>query len=222
MPLLISANLGRHVDNAEFLANVRRLDEEAGRGVVFAPQEVDEADAPDEHAGLRRLLPGLRWAGWATHEPIGLGERWTSLRTGVVKGSRGLARLSPARTITEVVARHESGAALVVLNLHYPRRDPRLWLRWQQLRRAHRARIRYWVDRGYSVVWLADVNRTRFARLHPDERTVAHRGLDWIRFIPAPGGARMRVLETGTIDMSIDGHDAVWARVELLPARQLV
>ena len=48
-----------------------------------------------------------------------------------------------------------------------------------------------------------------------DEQTLAHHGLDWIKCVQAPGGTQLKVTETGSIDLTIDGHDAQWARVEL-------
>jgi hypothetical protein len=215
MPLLISANLGRHVDTAEFLANVRRLDDEAGTGTVIGFQEIDELDTPNEHHGLRTVLDGFDFAGRDTREPIALGPRWTKHHDNVTKGAPGLARLSPARTITETLAVHHSGAELVFLNLHYPRNDPALLERWQQLRAAHRERINRHHAEGRTVVWFSDVNRTRFTPLHPAERTLAHKGLDWIRCVEHPKSAQLNVVDHGLIPLSIDGHDAPWVRVEL-------
>lgn len=215
MPLFVSANLGRHVDTAEFLANVRRIDDEAGRGAVIGFQEIDEADTPNEHAGLRKVLDGFDFAGWETREPIAFGDRWQIRRHDVTKGAPGLARLSPARTITEALAVHHSGAELVFLGLHYPRNDPRLRVRWSDLRTRHKERIDYHHALRRTVVWFSDVNRVRFTPLHPAERTLAHKGLDWIRVVEHPDGAQVDVEDTGLINLTIDGHDAPWARVSL-------
>lgn len=216
MPLFITANLGRHVDVAEFLANVRAIDEEAGRGAVIGFQEIDENDTPNEHAGLRAILGAFfAFAGWATRVPIAFGERWSKRREDVVRAARGLARLSPVRMITEVLLEHDSGAQLVVLDVHFPRKDPRLFSRWRSVRAKLRRRIRYWHQLGFTVVWMGDANRVHLEPMHPDERVLAHHGLDGIRCVEHPGGVQLRVVETGSIDLTIDGHDAQWARVEL-------
>lgn len=221
MPLFVTANLGRHVDTAEFLRNVRAIDDEAGRGTVIGFQEIDEADAPNEHAGLRKVLgDDFGFAGWSTREPIVFGNRWTKRREEIVKAAKGLVRLSPARSITECVLEHANGQRLVFLDVHYPRNDPRLVTRWGDVRRKHRERVNYWVARGYTVVWFSDVNRVRFAPLHRDERTLTRHGLDWIRCVEAPGGTQIEVTETGSIDLTIDGHDAQWARVVLHLAKE--
>ncbi|GAW54758.1 hypothetical protein [Nocardioides sp. PD653] len=219
MVLLVTANLGRHVNTAEFLRNVRAIDDEAGRGTVIGFQEIDEADTPNEHHGLRRVLNGFTWAGWDTREPIAFGDRWKIEHDEVVKAAAGLkigrVGLSPARTITDTVATHASGAELAFLDVHYPRNDPRLLSRWRDVRRAHVDRIDYHQAQGCSAVWFSDVNRRSFPLLHPAERTLAHHGLDWIRFVPHPDGAQLRVEDTGSIDLTIDGHEAQWARVSL-------
>lgn len=216
MPLFITGNLGRHVDVAEFLANVRAIDEEAGRGTVIGFQEIDEADTPNEHAGLRAVLGAFfAFAGWLTRVPIAYGDRWSARRETVTKAARGLARLSPARVITEALLEHANGALLVVLNLHFPRKDPRLLGRWRSVEARLRKRIAYWHARGVTVVWMADANRVRLAPLHKLERTLAHHGLDWIRCIEHPDGVQLEVVDTGSIDLTIDGHDAQWARVKM-------
>ncbi|GAW50628.1 MULTISPECIES: hypothetical protein [unclassified Nocardioides] len=219
MSVFITANLGRHVDTAEFLANVRVIDDEAGRGTVIGFQEIDEADTPNEHHGLRRVLEDFTWAGWQTREPIGFGDRWKIQRDEVVKAATGLkvgrVGLSPARTITDAVATHTSGAELAFLDVHYPRNDPRLLSRWRDVRQAHADRIAHHHAEGRTVVWFSDVNRRSFMPLHRAERTLAHHGLDWVRCVEHPDGAQIEVLARGSIDLTIDGHDAQWARVRL-------
>lgn len=216
MPLFITANLGRHVDVQEFLTNVRAIDDEAGRGTVIGFQEIDEADTPNEHAGLRQVLgEAFGFAGWPTRVPIAYGDRWRKVREDVVKASRGLVRLSPARVITEVVLEHADGSVLVFLDVHFPRKDPRLFSRWRSVRAKLRARIAYWHERGFTVVWTGDANRVHLERLHPGERTLAHHGLDWIRCVEHPAGAQVHVVDSGSIDLTIDGHDAQWVRVAL-------
>lgn len=216
MPLLVTANLGRHVDVDEFLDNVRAIDQEAGRGTVIGFQEIDENDTPNEHAGLRRILGVMfAFAGFLTRVPIAFGDRWSKGRENVIKAARGLARLSPARVITEAELEHDNGATVVFLSVHFPRNDPRLLTRWFSVEAAMKRRIRYWHARGRTVVWMGDANRVRIAQLHPAERTLAHHGLDWIRVIEHPDGAQVERLEDGLINLTIDGHDALWVLVAI-------
>lgn len=216
MALLVTANLGRGVDTGEFLRNVRAIDSETGAGTIIGFQEIDEDDAPDEHAGLRTILGrAFGFVGFDTRVPIAYGPRWAVRRDRTIRASRGLARLSPARVITEAVLVHDDGAEIVVLNVHFPRRDVRLLSRWRSVETKLRRRIRHHHRRGRTVVPLGDFNRARLGALHPAERVLAHDDLDWIRVVEHPAGARLRRVDTGTVDLTIDGHDALWARVDL-------
>jgi hypothetical protein len=216
MPLFVSANLGRHVDTAEFLRNVRALDDEAGRGTVIGFQEIDEADTPNEHAGLRKVLgDDFDFAGRDTRVPIAFGDKWSKVQEDVIKAAHGLARLSPARVITETLLEHDNGCTLAVLDLHFPRNDPRLLTRWVSVERKLEQRLDWWNHRGISAVWTADANRVHLAPMHPDEVTLVHHGLDWIRAVEHPDGAQLHVEDTGLINLTIDGHDAPWVRLSL-------
>lgn len=214
MPTFIQANLGRHVTAGEFIANVRWLAGKATPGTVLSFNEIDEADTPNEHRDLARHLLGVDWSGWHSREPVGFGSAWEVVSSTVLPGCPGLVRLSPARTITRTEARH-NGVPVVHLALHYPRRHPLLASRWKQLRRVHAELVHDEVAQGNTVVWSADVNRLDFVPLHPKERTIARKGLDVIRVIEAPGGAQVEVTASGVHQLSIDGHDAPWARVKL-------
>lgn len=220
MPLFVTANLGRHVDTAEFLANVRAIDEEAGRGTVIGFQEIDEDDTPNEHRGLRVVLDGFAFAGWDTRVPIAYGDLWSKRREDVVKAARGLVRLSPARVITETELVHGSGVEVVFLDVHFPRKDPRLFTRWRSVQAKVRRRLARHYRRGKTSVWFTDANRVHLEQMHPAERTLAHHGLDWIRAVEHPDGARLRVTDTGSIPLTIDGHDAQWARVEMHTSKE--
>ncbi|MBB3041036.1 endonuclease/exonuclease/phosphatase family protein [Nocardioides soli] len=216
MALLVTANLGRGADTAEFLRNVRAIDAEAGSGAVIGFQEIDEDDRPDEHGALRHVLGrAFSFTNWHTRVPIGYGRRWKRKRSQAISASAGLFRLSPARVISEAVLVHDRGLELVVLNVHFPRNDPRLLSRWRSVDAKLRKRIAHWHARGRTVVWLGDANRGRLGPMHPLEQTLAHDGLDWIRVIKHPAGAQVRRTDTGTVDLTIDGHDALWARVDL-------
>jgi hypothetical protein len=215
VPLFVTANLGRHVNTAEFLRNVEGIDEESGRGTVIGFQEIDEDDTPNEHRGLRVTLRDFSFAGWDTRVPIAYGNLWSSRREAVVKAARGLARLSPARVITETIMVHKSGAEVAFLNVHFPRKDRRLLSRWLSVEARLKRCLRGHYASGRTSIWTADANRVHLPQLHPAERTLTHHGLDWIRCVEHPGGVRLRVTDTGSIPLTIDGHDAQWARVEM-------
>jgi hypothetical protein len=215
MAAIITGNFGRHVSTAEFLANVRDVDDELGLGAVLNLQEVDEDDTPNEHHGFHHEMLELDWAGWETREPIGFGKNWTIEDQQVTKGSPGVRRLSPARTITEAVAKHKSGLLVAFLNTHYPRNSPELLDEWKQLRQVHVQRTEHYFERGITSVSSTDANRVSFMPLHHGDRILAHRGLDWIRCTEHPDGTQLEVIKRFSIDLTIDGHDAQGALVEL-------
>lgn len=216
MVVFITANLGRHVGTKAFRENLNRIHRHAGGGTVIGFQEIDENDGPNEHQIIREAMGKVfDFAGWSTHEPIALGSKWSVRRDNVIKGSTGLARLSPARKITECLAEYDNGAEILFMNLHYPRKDRRLSTRWVALRVAHKRRVNHWTKQGVTVVYNTDANRVKFKPVHRNERVLAHDGLDHIRCVEAPEGARIKVTGGGVIGLSIDGHDAPYVEVSL-------
>jgi hypothetical protein len=73
----------------------------------------------------------------------------------------------------------------------------------------------YEAQGGTSVVWGADTNDLKFPEMLKGERTAIKRGLDVIRYKSHPKGAHLKVLKTGTLQGTIDGHDPIWATFEV-------
>lgn len=212
MSTWLTANLGRGVTVDVFQRNVDRIDKFAPTGVGF--QEVDEADIPNEWKYIKGTLgPDYAFACEGTHDPIAVLKVWGKITDeNIVKGSKGVAKLSPARTVNEAII-DRPGIRFVFQNLHYPRNDARLDAAWADLLRAHKDRLDYWWAQNVPVIWTSDTNRLRFPPLHGHERTLAHHGLDVVRYLPARKGTpSFEKHGDGTINLTIDGHNGQYAR----------
>jgi hypothetical protein len=62
-----------------------------------------------------------------------------------------------------------------------------------------------------SVIYGLDANDVHWPQMLAGERTANHRGLDWIRYEQDPHGCRLKVINTGTLNGTIDPHDPLWA-----------
>jgi len=222
-PLLLTvltANLGRGVTEAELTANVHRLRHSKA---VKGFQEIDEADRPEEHAVLAREIPP-GWAAFDTRVPINVPPPWRIVRTRITRACDGLPHFTPHRLITqaliELLDDDHVTPRLVVVNLHFPRRAPQTLTRRRSCRRALRAVITYWHGLGYTVVWMGDTNQVRMRKMHDLEQPVVDAGLDHIRVVPHPDGVQVEVLRTGSVDLTIDGHDAHYARLRLTTPKE--
>lgn len=220
-----TANFGRGVDTAKFKANARDVLDLPGNKddhSVWGIQELDEADAPDEHGVVSTLLePGTTRAGWGTMEPILVGDRYRIVHDVITPACKGLPGWTPNRTIVQAVIEDPTRPKVppvVVLNGHAPRRrsirrDVRE--RVADFDRALKARVGHWYALGYSVIWTADLNAASYPRTHRGEQTAVHSGVDYIRFTVHPNGAQIAVAGTWTVPLTIDNHDAHAARLIL-------
>lgn len=229
-----TANLGRGVGTPEFVANVRRLKDRIPNPAVIGFQEIDEADTPNEHAVLRDVFPGRTWAGWATDEgvpvrcPIGVPHLWEIVpgTARVSSGSGGVAHLTPPRKVVEAVI-HPDGQpdlTVAVLNWHSPRNDHRL----DDERRDTIAKVVERLDAlkvdGRDVLATTDANDLALLQHWPGLRAtgvriLAHAGLDYVLHLPAPAnGLAVEKVKQGSVDLTIDGHNAHWATVRLTKA----
>lgn len=219
----ITANWGRGVSASEFRANVLRVLDASDKAVLCI-QELDEADAPDEHAILAAAIhPKDARIGWHTYEPIVVPWMLQVRNWRATKACRGLAKYTPTRFIVEALISNPDRTdvpAVVVMNQHPPINRPATQSRRRRQRRVHKRRIRRWVRRGVTVVWAGDMNDANYPRMHRAERTAVHRGLDYIRYVQAPGGAQVEVLGHKVIPQTIDGHDALLARLRLTPPKE--
>lgn len=208
---LWQANLGRGVSIAEFEWNLSRiLDEVIPQRALFLPQEVDEADTPEEADTIAFALRKThRVAGGNTAVPIWVPRHLALLDEDQTLGCNGLARFTPHRPINEALIGISSGLEVGALNFHLPILRPQTLGRRREVRQAAR-RVAGKYDMG---VWAADTNtRIGWPRIAKGEKSVINAGIDKSKAW-APKGWRVTVSDRRTVALSIDGHDAHGARI---------
>lgn len=220
---IVTANLGRGVGTKEYLANVDRLERQVpGHHRFYGFQEIDEADAPEERRLLRaRLRDTHRFVGLETAVPIAVPRSWTVQRRVITRASDGIAGISPHRHVVQAVV-HPDGlpeCKAVAENTHFARDVEVAAKARADADEVLRARIHHWQVRRDWPSWLtADLNSANYPKLAPHgERRLVSARLDVIRaYLPAEDdGVRLVLLDTGTVDLTIDGHNAHWAKVRL-------
>lgn len=211
--ILAHANLGRGVSAAEFRRNARMVLNAGGARAVFAFQEIDEADAPEEMDYLTdRLGKTHRIAGERTAVPIFVPNHFALLAESQALGCRGLAKFTPHRPINEAVIGIGPNLEPALFNFHVPLDRPETQGRRAQMRRNVRARA----NRHETGLWVADTNHRRgWPTIVPGEKTVTEAGIDKAKAWSAD--RRVEVTGRRTIPLSIDGHDGHVARVMWLP-----
>lgn len=214
----MTANFGRGVSADRFRANVLRVLDVDDR-VVLGVQELDEADKPLEHQILNDAID-IRdtCVGWKTFEPIVVPWMLKVEKQAVTFACKGLAKYTPTRFIVEALISHPEHPEVppvLVMNQHPPINRPACQSRRRRQRRIHKRRIRYWLRRGVTVVWVGDMNDAAYPKMHRREQTAVHAGLDYICWVESSRGAQVELKATGTVDMDIDRHNAHWARLKL-------
>ena len=221
-----TANFGRGASPEKFEANFRRviaaLKSESPYWILGC-QELDEADFPNEHLIVTRVLadmaPGARLIGYGTHTPI-IASPWTRVvHRKVSKASPGLPKASPARQVVEAVFEFANADddQLGWVNTHMPLDKPRLQSRRQMVRRKLKRRIRALRRTGVDVAWSADMNELHLRELNRAEIRLVSARRDYIGIFPARGRKRPRWREVRhrTVDLTIDGHNAHVVVLEL-------
>lgn len=216
MSRVVSANLGRGVGADEFRANVRRIRRELA-GAIICFQEIDEADQPDEHQILADVL-GDRWAfaGWNSRTPIAVPKRlWEIVDDRLVLASPGVPRQTPARrhVTAKIQHRYRPDVELGVVDAHAPRRIPLLDAERAQWETSLRTTVHELVVAGLSTAVAMDRNGPQPPRLHPAQVVAARRRPDFVLWIPAKKGVQAEILDSDTVDLTIDAHDALASRL---------
>jgi hypothetical protein len=207
--ILWQANLGR-ASVPVYRLDARRVLNAGGARAVFAFQEIDEADAPNEMDYLLDLTRKThRVVGVRTAVPILVPRHLDLVGSLQTPACKGLALFTPNRTVNEARIKLGNGLAVGVLNTHLP--IDRLVTRNRRRQVRHALRDRALV---YGAgVWVADTNtRKGWPRITPGERPVINAGIDKAKAW-APGGWRVEVRERWTVPLTIDNHDAHGARV---------
>lgn len=209
---LWQANLGRGVSTDEFSRNLRAILSAGGPRAVYAFQEIDEADQPEEMDILWDLTVRTHViVGDHTAVPILVPNHFDIEGELQTVACKGLAKFTPHRPINEVQIRIGKNLAPVFLDGHMPiDREETQELR-AEFREALRDRVR--ANRESGGAWLLDTNtRKGWPRITKGEKTVINAGIDKSKAW-APKGWRVTVSDRRTVALSIDGHDAHGARI---------
>ncbi|OLF09675.1 hypothetical protein BLA60_17940 [Actinophytocola xinjiangensis] len=193
-------------------------------------QEINEGDT-GEPAMIARHFAGAYTTTFLRHDrsyrvPISVPDPWRVVSSTTTRAHGGVAdRKSPPRWLNEVVLRHANHPNLefALLNTHYIAnayngdRLDRLKPYWHLMKDLHRARVLHHHNQGRLVIWTADTNKANYVRAtgRDAERRAFLAGVDRINWLPGNGTVRAELLETWTIDMRVDGHDARAARFRL-------
>lgn len=215
---LVQANLGRGVETPEFLRNFDALFERGGKRAVYALQEIDEADAPEEMDLIRqRVRLTHHVIGDHTAVPILVPFHLPLFSVHLEPACKGLAKFTPNRVVTEAVIQLGRNHAPAILNTHLPRLpddvDDETRAALEERRADCRRALRTRAQEHEAGAWLADTNTHRsWPTIVPGEKTVTDAGIDKARAW-APQGRRVIVTDRWTVNLTIDGHNAHGARV---------
>ena len=215
---ILTGNLGRGVSSNRFEENLDLVIKKTpGAHRFFQFQEIDEADEPEEFKMIKAKLGDTHtFVGGKTNVPIAVPRSFKVFSRSATVASEGVDGLSPRRHVVQAVVHPDDhpDCKIVATNTHFardasslarPRREADIVLR-QRLKSARERKTPL-------AAWLtADLNSRNYKKLGPDEMRLVTARLDYIRAYPA-GDVKMKLLKTGAIDLSIDGHNAHWARV---------
>lgn len=211
---IVTANLGRGVPPSRFEENLDRLIKQTpGVHRFFQFQEIDEADDAEEMKMIRaKLHETHHFVGVKTHVPIAIPRTFKVDRRIINVASEGVDHLSPRRHVVQAVV-HPKGhptAKIVPTNTHFARDADAL----DKVRADADRVLRKRLDIALPAWMTGDLNSQFYKKLNEDELKLVEVRLDYIRGYPR-AGVRMQCLKAGHIDLTIDGHNAHWARVKI-------
>ena len=228
---LVTANIGRKQNVQQTRADfetIRRL-----KGIVGFQEIDEEPDPAPEHDFLRAVLGnGYSLKAMGTRVPIAVPKEYEVLYAKTVYGCDGVKKWSPPRFLTVVKVKKKetlvdkalrrTQKAFIVINVHYPAggyhgdrpaaAKKELKNRWDELFVAHKHLIKTYVDKGYTVFWTGDVNRTDMPKVHPREVQVVTIGIDSVSYIE--GDIAVKVKRRGHANLYSD-HNAQYADFDL-------
>jgi hypothetical protein len=211
---IVTANLGRGVNFAEFRDNVDKIIKETpGTNRFFQFQEIGEADFEGDRELdylKKKLSDTHRFAGLQTHVPIAIPRTFKVSNRAVTVATEGVDHLSPRRHVVQAYVSPMGHPDEIVCasNTHFPRDAPALSHARTQSDEVLRERL----DQGAAGWLTADLNSQRYPKLSKNEIRLVDARLDVIRAYER-NGVSIERLNTGSIDLTIDGHNAHWARV---------
>lgn len=215
--ILWQANLGRGVSPDKFERNLSRVLHAGGHRAVYAFQEIDEADDPNEMLILRRLTDHThRIVGSNTAVPILVPRHLPLVGTQQTLACKGLAKYTPNRIVNEALVQLGPNLQVAILNTHLPLNRPATASRRRDVRETLRRRARARVE--MAGVWVADTNtRHGWPSIVHDEESVIDAGIDKAKAWAPRGRHVISVTERRNVklevDLSIDNHDAHGARI---------
>lgn len=194
---------------------------------VVMEQEMDDDDQAPEWRMHRRLYPPGLYDSWpdpgqpGNHVPITIPRDLDTRGHRAVEVSDGLAKVTPDRYVTRRIAVTSKGPlAFVSFQL--------VAGAWTNPGQSHEAERRHlWNEgfagakrvigdlaaKGITTVYQCDGNNPHMAKVHPREVRLVHRGLDYLGLVP--GDLKVRVKDTGWADLNLDGHDLLWALLDV-------
>lgn len=214
--VIATGNFGRGVTWDEFTSNVDKfIKETPGTHRFFNWQEIGEADFRGKRELeyiKQKLSKTHRFAGLQTHVPIAIPRTFRVQSRAVTVATEGVDHLSPRRHVVQAYVSPLGHPDQLVhsSNTHFPRDAPPLAHARMQADEVLRDRLS-----GDCPGWLtADINSQRYATLGKNELRFVDARLDLIRAYER-GGVTFELLNKGSVDLSIDGHNAHWARVKI-------
>lgn len=227
-----TANIGRDVPAARTRANIERLKRTPMRGrrqQAVLWQELDDDDKPWERGMVHDLYPAVRWDTVPAarqpgcHVPVTLPKPWRIVEHHATKVSSGKAKISPDRYVNLTIATHPQLAdpvGFVSFQL-----VAGAWTNPGQAEEAYRADA--WAEgfagakavvndaalTGLTVIGGNDANNPHMPAIHPRAHVIVHQSLDYLWYVE--GSTTVRVRGKGITNLTIDGHESPWARLDL-------
>lgn len=219
---VITANIGRQNLGARAGAIQAVRNGDGPNRPFVGWQEISEGDSGEE-AMISNSF-GSAYGNWFLGDsqsfrvPISVPAPWTVINYNKVFVHGVVENESPPRWINEVVVQYGGNAALkfAMINTHYLHdayngtNNPNLRPYWDLHKQTHRQRVMNYHDRGTAVIWTADTNNPNYdqATGQPNEGKVFGGGIDRIDWLPGDGSVQIQLLNSSTIPLGVDSHDA--------------
>ncbi|MFD0200336.1 MULTISPECIES: hypothetical protein [Saccharothrix] len=221
---VVTANIGR--DNLGARENAIRAvrDADPGTRPLVGWQEIVEGDTGERPMITKHFgdfyQNAFLWDDQSYRVPISVPRPWQVINSRATFVHGGIEQVSPPRWINEVVIGHETHTALrfALVNTHYIAnayngdRRPGLQDEWDLHKSKHKERVLAHHQQGRPVIWTADTNRRDYgtATGWQVERSAFTDGIDRIGWMPGNDTpqVQLQLLNTKTVRMYVDGHDA--------------
>ena len=227
MTIIVGANVGRGVSAAVAKRNIVKIRRAFSTDPAALWQEINEANPGVNEIRFIKTVFGPRYVHRADHlrEPISVPRtefevgrtEITQIMDGVAKERPGPA--SPNRfVVTQFVTPKGCGQEIALVNTHFANFPPGSG-KWNECLNGLKDVLARIHEVGITAVWEGDTNAEgRMPKVHPKERRIISTRDDYMGIIP--GRTRVVVQGKGRVNMTIDGHDAIWARLQFKDRRR--